>query len=319
MNVMSSIIKISIGSTYLLGFKKSINDYPITTVYLLTPGKCLKDCKYCSLAKSSKSEEKFLSRVVWPTYDLDETINRIKENKDKFKRVCIQTVNNRFSKDIVDRIVKELKDITKISISINTESEERIKNLFDIGAERVGIPLDITSEKSYGELRGGDFFKKINFILKMGKIFENKISTHIIVGLNDTDYEIMNIYKLFVLNRINVGLFAFTPIKGTSLEKKDPPKLFRYRKIQLATKLIEIGFNLKDFKFTNKGEVAFFPKFDLDEIIKTKPFNTRGCPDCNRPFYNEKPKGEIYNYPYDVSFENVKREILDLGLDKLFI
>ncbi|QJW48785.1 hypothetical protein HA075_26170 [bacterium BFN5] len=26
-------------------------------------------------------------------------------------------------------------------------------------------------------------------------------------------------------------------------------------------------------------------------------FETSGCPDCNRPYYNERPGGVMYNYP----------------------
>ena len=36
----------------------------------------------------------------------------------------------------------------------------------------------------------------------------------------------------------------------------------------------------------------------LQEVIETgEPFVTSGCPGCNRPYYNEKPGGPIYNYP----------------------
>jgi biotin synthase-related radical SAM superfamily protein len=43
--------------------------------------------------------------------------------------------------------------------------------------------------------------------------------------------------------------------------------------------------------------------FGVDEevsmrIVQTgEPFLTSGCPNCNRPYYNEKPSGPIYNYP----------------------
>jgi len=319
MNVMSSTIKVSIGSTVPLGLKNFKQNYPTHTIYLLTPGKCLKDCKYCSLSKSSNSEEKFLSRVVWPSFEINDVIQRILNNRDKIKRVCIQTVNNRFSKEIYTKILKEIGDKVKVSISINTENDNLIKKIFSFGADRIGIALDIATEKNYEFLRGGDFFKKINFILKTGKIYEGRISTHIIVGLNETDFEILNLYKLFTTNKIDVGLFSFTPIKGTYLEKNTPPKLIRYRKIQIGTKLLEIGFELRDFKFKNNGEIIGFPKFNLEELIKLKPFNTKGCSDCNRPFYNERPIGEIYNYPFDLDKEIVLKEMIDLGLDKLFI
>jgi len=34
------------------------------------------------------------------------------------------------------------------------------------------------------------------------------------------------------------------------------------------------------------------------KVIKTGyPFITSGCPGCNRPYYNESPRGPLYNYP----------------------
>jgi biotin synthase-related radical SAM superfamily protein len=45
-----------------------------------------------------------------------------------------------------------------------------------------------------------------------------------------------------------------------------------------------------------------------------EPFRTSGCPGCNRPFYNESPRGPIYNYPKELGpeeIEEVKSELLD--------
>ncbi len=71
MSVMPSTIRVSLGSTDLLNYKKLNYDFEIKTVYLLIPGRCNFDCKYCTQGRSSKSEEKFLSRVVWPEYNLE--------------------------------------------------------------------------------------------------------------------------------------------------------------------------------------------------------------------------------------------------------
>jgi len=44
----------------------------------------------------------------------------------------------------------------------------------------------------------------------------------------------------------------------------------------------------------------------LTEIIRTgEPFFTSGCPNCNRPFYNEKPSGPIYNFPRELTPEEL--------------
>jgi biotin synthase len=54
-------------------------------------------------------------------------------------------------------------------------------------------------------------------------------------------------------------------------------------------------------------------KATLKWIVETgKPFLTSGCPDCNRPFYNEKPSGPIYNYPRNIrldEIEAIKRQL----------
>jgi biotin synthase len=46
-----------------------------------------------------------------------------------------------------------------------------------------------------------------------------------------------------------------------------------------------------------------------------EPFQTSGCPDCNRPFYNEQPGGPLYNYPRPLMAGEVARAIQDMGRD----
>jgi biotin synthase-related radical SAM superfamily protein len=97
------------------------------------------------------------------------------------------------------------------------------------------------------------------------------------------------------------GLFAFTPIPQTPLEDRPPPPIGSYRRIQVARHLIDEGMaRFESMDFNNKGEVIHFgvDRDELEELISTgEPFITSGCPECNRPFYNESPRGPIYNYP----------------------
>jgi biotin synthase len=40
------------------------------------------------------------------------------------------------------------------------------------------------------------------------------------------------------------------------------------------------------------------PEEQIRDVIRTgRPFVTSGCPGCNRPYYNERPGGPLYNYP----------------------
>jgi len=53
----------------------------------------------------------------------------------------------------------------------------------------------------------------------------------------------------------------------------------------------------------------------LNNEVKTGvPFLTSGCPSCNRPFYNEKPRGPLYNFPRSLSAEEISqiKNLLDL-------
>ena len=68
--------------------------------------------------------------------------------------------------------------------------------------------------------------------------------------------------------------------------------------------------DIEDFRFNVKGEITSFGLLTkpLEKIIETgNPFRTSGCPDCNRPYYNEKPSGPIYNYPYNITKEGIEK------------
>ncbi len=71
-----------------------------------------------------------------------------------------------------------------------------------------------------------------------------------------------------------------------------------------------------NFTFSATGQLLSFNLPRLPEILADGvAFQTSGCPDCNRPFYNERPGGPMYNYPkaltspqIEVAVEDVKRE-----------
>jgi biotin synthase len=104
-------------------------------------------------------------------------------------------------------------------------------------------------------------------------------------------------------------LFAFTPVKGTELEKHPQPDMESYRRIQLGMYLIKkqkTSFN--QMKFGENEEIIDFGverEILIDTIKLGKPFETSGCPFCNRPFYNESPGKELYNYPRELTEEEI--------------
>ncbi len=176
------------------------------------------------------------------------------------------------------------------------------------GVDRLGIPLDAATEELFnrtkGKLAKGPYDWATQFRLLRGAVSvfgEGNVSTHLIVGLGETENDmIMALQKCFDL-RVLPGLFAFTPIAGTTMENVSQPMLMTYRRIQIARSLMMKGVaRFDDFVFDRSGRIVAFgvDKITLLEVIRDgNAFRTSGCPDCNRPYYNERASGPIYNYP----------------------
>ena len=78
-----------------------------------------------------------------------------------------------------------------------------------------------------------------------------------IVGLGETEKEAAEVIQRCVDMGVLPALFAFTPVRGTALEDKSPPKLESYRRVQLARYLIVNGkTRLEDMQFDEKGKIT---------------------------------------------------------------
>jgi biotin synthase len=182
------------------------------------------------------------------------------------------------------------------------------------GAERIGIGVDTATQKIFENVKGkktggpycwADQFRQIKEAITIfGK---GNVSVHLIVGLGETEKEAANFIQECKTQGASPALFAFTPVPGTALALNSPPKVETYRRLQLTRHLIVNGLSqTKDMQFSDKDEILDFglEKEKLIWLIESgHAFLTSGCPDCNRPFYNEKPSGPIYNYPRMLSAE----------------
>jgi biotin synthase len=316
-------IRVSIGSASVLGIYGGHFNDPPTTCYLMTykEGRCIANCGFCPQARDAESSLEFLSRVTWPVYEFKDVLTKLKylPPKRRFKRICIQTLNYNKNFEDISYIITQIKKESNIPISIAIPpfSEEKLKELKRIGVERAGIALDASTEEIFNEIKGslakGPYRWESHFqTLKSAlKIFsEGKVSTHLIIGLGETSKEVIELIKYLYDMRITVGLFSFTPIKGTRLENISPPDLSKFRKIQLALYLItEENRSLNDITFNLKGDIV---KINLNKpellriIQETDAFMTTGCPGCNRPYYTSRPSGPIYNFPRRLTQEEIR-------------
>ena len=318
------IIRVSVGSAIVLGLVEGRLDALPTTVYLLTyqDRKCTANCAFCSQAKSSKSRADMLSRVNWPPFATTRVVDRIEKaaKHGKIKRVCIQALNYTTVFDDVLSVISSIRSRCTVPISISCQpvNSDMMKKLAEAGVERIGIPLDAATEEIFDKIKGkqvgGPYVWQGQLKVLEGavKIFgRNMVSTHVIVGLGETEKDIAKILQLCVDMGVYPALFAFTPVSGTALERSLPPSLRAYRRVQLARYLITLGqVRYENLRFDNNERVVDFgvSRKTLNEIISSgTPFLTSGCPNCNRPYYNEKPGDLMFNFPRGPTVEEIKQ------------
>jgi biotin synthase-related radical SAM superfamily protein len=322
-NCLPEQIRVSIGTATVLELIKGKLDCAPTTAYLMTykEGKCSANCGFCPQARESKSSTELLSRVSWPIFP---TLNVLKAlstaaKHGKIKRVCIQALN--YSGVIVDleALVKEIKKkaTAPVSVSCQPLNASNIELLANAGVDRLGLALDTATEALFDKIKGkgagGSYSWKNQFDLlseAIAVLGRGNVSTHVIVGLGESEKEAAKIIQICVDKGVVPALFAFTPIRGTTLEGNCPPSLESYRRVQVTRYLMIRGLvRYDDMRFNDDGKIANFglTSQSLRHIIECgEPFLTSGCPNCNRPFYNEKASGPIYNYPRKLSGEELE-------------
>jgi len=317
---MPEKIRVSLGSAMVLKLLRGKLDAMPTTAYLLTyrRGKCTANCGFCPQARGSRGRADMLSRVSWPVFPTRHVLDGIERAvKDgQTRRVCLQALNYPEVFQHLLAFVKAICSRVKVPVSISCQPLNRgnMRWLAEAGAERIGIPLDAATEELFDKVKGrfvgGPYVwrEQIKLLSEAVKIFgEGKVSTHLIVGLGETEKEMVETIQKCVDMRVLPALFAFTPILGTALEDSPQPPVPAYRRVQLARHLIFHGIlRYENMYFDEKNCISDFgvDKDVLMRVVRSgEPFLTSGCPNCNRPYYNEKPSGPIYNYPRPLAKE----------------
>ncbi len=307
-------IRVSVGSAAVLELNSLKMETPPTLCYLMQykEGKCSANCGFCPQARSSTSSIEKLSRINWPVFPFKDVLTKLKYMlpSKRFGRICVQTLNYPENYQDLLEIVQEIKKSCNIPISaaIPPLEKQKLRMLKNFGLERVGIALDGSTPKIFERIKGKEangpytWETHWNSLKDAIEVFtKGFVSTHIIIGLGETQQEAMSLISGLHKLSILPGLFAFTPIEGTALEDLPQPELLHFRKIQLGRHLLIKDFKrFEDFPFNSKGVILNFNinKTELMNIIDNdEAFMTTGCPNCNRPYYTSKPSGPIYNYP----------------------
>ena len=311
---LPSTIRVSIGSAIHLGLAKGAMDAAPTCVYLLShiSGKCVANCAFCAQARESSSRADMLSRVTWPPFRTDKVIEALAATHRKLElcRVCIQTVNYPSVFQETLATVRAIRNSASIPVSVSCMpfSRREMEELYEAGVERLGIPLDAATEELFDRIKGSSasgpyrWSHHLRALAEAVEVFgRGRVSTHLMVGLGEKDSDLLRTVQAMKNGGVYPALFAFTPVPGSRLQRIQQPDIRRYRRIQLAHSLImEDVSTVEAMLFGSNGELVSFGIGD-EELrrlaVTCRPFMTSGCPGCNRPYYNERPGGKIYNYP----------------------
>jgi biotin synthase len=332
-------LRTSLAAAMTLGFKNGRfyrnAKLPCINVLLTYNSGCAGNCGYCGLSmrRPGTYKDKSFIRVEWPIYKLTDIIKKISENNDKVKRICISMITNKMAIKDTSKITKTLKQSLDIPISLlispTIMDKKDLLTFRENGADMIGIAVDCATPHLFEKIRGKTVkgpHKWEKYWKCYGESLEifgkQKVGVHLIVGLGETEREMVETIQ----KSYNMGgfthLFSFFPENDSLLSQHPQPPIGQYRRIQLARFLIDEGIaSLENFSFDTKGMLTCFGMTDetLSKIIESgKPFMTSGCPGrdgevaCNRPYANCVPGPEIRNYPFSPEKEDIQKINVEL-------
>jgi len=292
---------------------------------------CFANCAYCGLARerSGKYVDKSFIRVEWPVYSLDEIIESIqKYQESEIKRVCISMITNRRGPADLVTVLRRLRPAIDIPISLLVSptviSESDLANFKEEGADRIGIAVDAATPELFDQIRGkaargphrwDTYWEEIRSAMRV--FGSENVGVHFIVGIGETEREMIGVIQRVHDMGGSTHLFSFFPESGSRFADRSQPPMGQYRRVQLGRYIIDEGLgNMKDFTFDPSDRLSNFglPEDELNQIIESgKPFETSGCPGedgevaCNRPYANSAPGPDIRNYPFSPRESDIAR------------
>jgi biotin synthase len=282
-------------------------------------------------------ERKSFIRVEWPTYPLEVVVERLKNGyASHIERVCLSMITHKRAVEDTLRITKILSTSLQLPISLLINptllKDGDLLKLREAGAERIGVAIDCATQEIFEAHRGRGVngphrWKRYWEVLgEVVQVFgEGKMGAHLIVGLGESEEEMVRCIQRVKELGGRTHLFSFYPERGSLLEGRSPANPSQFRRIQLARYLIDHNLvSVSSIKFEG-GRISDFglPEEELQNIINSgRPFQTSGCPGrsmdgaCNRPF-GDGPPSDIRSYPFPLGRGDIKRIKKELCLQYL--
>jgi biotin synthase len=321
-------VRISMAAAIELGMKpgRMLRNCGCGCINLLQnyPQGCAANCSYCGLARERPGvpEENTFIRVSWPLFPTDLVAEKIAEREATggVGRVCIAQVHHgRAYEDLVDMTERVRRAAPEVPISALVSAgllnEERLGAIRRAGADIIGIGLDAASEEVFRDTRGRgvrgphDWDQHWEIARAARRMYGPwKVNFHVVVGIGETDRELVDLFYRLLPEQIAAYLFSFNPEPGTAMQDVPRAPIHRMRRVQLVKHLIEKkGLAREDIGFDEQGSIAHFAAGEAVVQSATEsgvPFMTNGCPDrngnvaCNRPYGSYRPGEAFRDYPF---------------------
>lgn len=338
-------VRISMASAIALRFRSGrfTRDFEFGGINMLLnyADGCLSDCGYCGLARTRPGtyEDKSFIRVGWPLVETDELVARLARFEPTLSRLCISMVTHghayRDTCDIATRIVASVSTPLSILVAPPTLSRARLETFKEIGVDMIGIGLDAVTEELFRSLRtdvpaGGLKWERYWEVIGAAReVFGPwKVNVHTLVGLGETDRDLIEIFVRLRDREIFSYLFCFNPEPESRMAEHPKSPLRRWRRVQLAKHLVEAeGFGLDDFEFDGDGGLVRLevPQEATERAIGSGvPFMTNGCPGaggepgCTRPYGSYRPAEPFRDFPFLPEPADLERIRAELEVEQLY-
>ena len=315
---------------------------------LLTyPEGCRANCAYCGLARHREAERDYADRnfirVDWPAVPVECIVDIVHgQGADTpFHRMCISMITHPRSEDdtfsVLARWTAKI-DPETVPVSIlsnpTTMSRADVEKLKDMGSDIFTVALDAATPELFDRTRGKgvqsphSWAKYWEILEDARDIFGNKkFGAHIIVGMGESEYEVLSLVQRLVDMGGHSHMFCFFPERGSLMDHLPATPRDQWRRVQLGRYLIDYcDVRVEQMRFDDVGRVVDFglPGGELDAIIDAGiAFRTSGCPGkfrddvsaCDRP-YGDSPPSNIASYPFQPAASNVRKIRHQLDMER---
>jgi biotin synthase-related radical SAM superfamily protein len=303
---------------------------------------CRSDCSYCGLARTRPGtyEDKSFIRVEWPLVETDLVVDRMAEHQERLTRLCISMVTHPFAYrdtcEITARIRRRVRTPLSILVAPPTLNRRRVEELHHLGVDMIGIGLDAATEDLFRRHRsdvpaggaGLSWDKYWSVVRDARQVFGPwKVNCHVLVGLGETDADLVDLFFRLREQEVFSYLFCFNPEPDSRLGQAPKSPLTRWRRVQLVKHLIETGeLSRGDLRFADDGSLVRVRArtVDLDAVIGAgAAFMTNGCPGesgepgCTRPYGSYRPSEPFRDFPFRPDDQDLRQIRAELALDDL--